>query len=120
MPDRARTGWARQQTGKLTRAGWSTQSAWLTSPTFGGISWLAHSTLQSALWISSSQRYNELPASKRFTLSDAFDKAGWHTVADDPSDNTLWKPGTYFYHYDRTYNRLNVGHAVALRSMTSP
>ena len=100
----------RQQTGMLTRAGWSTQSAWLTSPTFGGISWLAHSTLQSGLWVNSNQRYNELLASERFTLSDAFKKAGWHTVADDPSDNTTWKPGTYFYHYDQTYNRLNVGY----------
>ena len=100
----------RQQNGMLTSAGWSTQSAWLTSPTFGGISWLAHSTLQSGLWVNSNQRYNELLASQRFTLSDAFDKAGWHTVADDPSDNTTWTPGTYFYHYDQIYNRLNVGY----------
>jgi len=109
----------RQQTGMLTRAGWSTQSAWLTSPTFGGISWLAHSTLQSGLWVNSNQRYNELLASKRFTLSDAFDEAGWHTVADDPSDNTVWKPGTYFYHYDQTYNRLNVGYRGPTFSFSS-
>jgi hypothetical protein len=94
----------------LTGAGWSTQSAWLSSPTFGGISWLAHSTLQSGLWVDSNQRYDELLASQRFTLSDAFDKAGWHTVADDPSDNTTWAPGTYFYHYAQTYNRLDVGY----------
>ena len=100
----------RQQNGMLNSAGWSTQSAWLTSPTFGGISWLAHSTLQSGLWVNSNQRYNELLASQRFTLSDAFDKAGWHTVADDPSDNTTWVPGTTFYHYAQTYNRLNVGY----------
>ena len=100
----------RQQTGMLTRAGWSTQSAWLTSPTFGGISWLAHSTLQSGLWVNTQQRYNELVASQRFTLSGAFDKAGWHTVADDPTDNPNWKPGTYFYHYDQLYNRFNVGY----------
>ena len=100
----------RKQNSMLTSAGWSTQSAWLTSPTFGGISWLAHSTLQSGLWVDSNQRYNELLASKRFTLSDAFDKAGWHTVADDPSDNTTWVPGTTFYHYAQTYNRLNVGY----------
>jgi len=100
----------RQQTGMLTQAGWSTQSAWLTSPTFGGISWLAHSTLQSGLWVDSQQRYNELVASQRFTLSDAFDKAGWHTVSDDPTDNPNWKPGTAFYHYDQIYNRFNVGY----------
>jgi phosphatidylglycerophosphate synthase len=100
----------RQQTGMLTSAGWSTQSAWLTSPTFGGISWLAHSTLQSGLWINTQQRYNELVASQRFTLSDAFGKAGWHTVADDPTDNQNWIPGTSFYHYDQLYNQFNVGY----------
>jgi phosphatidylglycerophosphate synthase len=100
----------RQQTGMLTRAGWSTQSAWLTSPTFGGISWLAHSTLQSGLWVDTQQRYDELVASQRFTLSDAFGRAGWHTVADDPTDNRNWKPGTSFYHYDQLYNQFNVGY----------
>jgi phosphatidylglycerophosphate synthase len=100
----------RRQTGMLTRAGWSTQSAWLTSPTFGGISWLAHSSVQSGLWVNSNQRYGELLASKRFTLSDAFHKAGWHTVTDDPSDNKIWRPGTYFYHYDQVYDRYQVGY----------
>ena len=78
----------RQQEGMLARAGWSTQSAWEGSPTSGGVSWLAHSTVQSGLWVNSQQRYDELLASQRFTLSDAFKKAGWHTAADDPSDNT--------------------------------
>jgi phosphatidylglycerophosphate synthase len=100
----------RKQNAMLTRAGWSTQSAWMTSPTFGGISWLAHSTIQSGLWVNSNQRYNELIASQRYTLSDAFSKAGWHTVADDPTDNRNWKPGTQFYHYDQLYNQYNVGY----------
>ena len=100
----------RQQNGMLTSAGWSTQSAWLTSPTFGGISWLAHSTLESGLSVDSQQRYNELIASQRFTLSDAFNKAGWHTVADDPTDGPHWYPGTVFYHYDQLYNQSNVGY----------
>ncbi len=100
----------RKRTASLARAGWSSQSAWLTSPTFGGISWLAHSTMQSGLWVNSNQRYDELTASNRFTLSDAFDKAGWHTVADDPSDFRTWRPGTTFYHYAKLYNRFNVGY----------
>ena len=100
----------RQQNGMLTSAGWSTQSAWLTSPTFGGISWLAHSTLESGLWVNSNQRYDELLDSQRFTLSDAFKKAGWHTVADDPSDNTYWEPGKTFYHFDQLFDKLNVGY----------
>jgi phosphatidylglycerophosphate synthase len=100
----------RKQNAMLTGAGWSTQSAWVTSPTFGGISWLAHSTLQSGLWVNSNQRYDELIASQRFTLSDAFKKAGWRTVADDPTDNRDWWPGTHFYHYDQLYNQFNVGY----------
>jgi phosphatidylglycerophosphate synthase len=99
-----------KQNGMLTSAGWSTQSAWLTSPTFGGISWLAHSTLESGLWVNSNQRYGELLDSQRFTLSDAFNKAGWHTAADDPSDNVPWAPGKTFYHYDDLFNKLNVGY----------
>ena len=94
----------------MARAGWSAQSAWLTSPTFGGISWLAQSTLQSGLWIDTQQRYDQLVASNRFTLSDAFGKAGWHTVSDIPSDDMAWLPGTSFYHYDQLYDRRNVGY----------
>src|SRR5215467_5666966 len=100
----------RRQTSMLSSAGWSTQSAWLKSPTFGGISWLAHSTLQSGLWVDSTERYGELVASQRFTLSDAFRKAGWHTVADDPTDGPVWLPGTSFYHYEQLYNGTNVGY----------
>ena len=100
----------RRRTAALAQAGWSARSAWLTSPTFGGISWLAHSTLESGLWVDSTQRYGQLIASRRFTLSDAFDKAGWHTVADDPSDEGFWAPGKTFYHYGQLFNRQNVGY----------
>lgn len=100
----------RQGTASLAGAGWSTQSAWLTSPTFGGISWLAHSTLQSGLWVDSVQRYAELVDSHRFNLTDAFAKAGWRTVSDIPSDEYTWPAGSSFYHYDRLYSRSDVGY----------
>jgi phosphatidylglycerophosphate synthase len=99
----------RKQNSMLTSAGWSTRSAWEGSPTSGGVSWLGHSTLQSGLWVNSQQRYDEIIASQRFTLSDAFNKAGWRTVADDPEDDD-WPPGNTFYHYDQLYNRSNVGY----------
>ena len=41
-------------------AGFAARSAFLTSPTFGAASWLAHSTLQSGLWVDSQQRYDQL------------------------------------------------------------
>ena len=100
----------RRSTASLARAGWSTQSAWLTSPGFGGVSQLAHSTLHSGLWVNTQQRYAELVASRRFTLSDAFNKAGWRTVSDSPEDDYTWPPGTQFYHYDQLYDRRNVGY----------
>ena len=97
-------------TAKLTAAGFASRSAFLTSPTFGGISWLAHSTMQSGLWIDNQQRYNDLVATDRFTLSDAFKKAGWRTVGDVPSNTTDWKEGTSFYHYDAIYDDRNLGY----------
>jgi phosphatidylglycerophosphate synthase len=100
----------RRNTASLARAGWSTRSAWLTSPGFGGISQLAHSTLQSGLWVNTEQRYAELVASRWFTLSDAFDKAGWRTVSDSAEDDYAWPPGTQFFHYDQVYDRRNVGY----------
>jgi hypothetical protein len=97
-------------TSRLRAAGFSAKSAFLTSPTFGGISWLAHSTLQSGLWINNQLRYNDLVTSDRFTLSDAFKRAGWRTVSDVPADDVYWPQGTSFYHYDKLYNSLNVGY----------
>jgi phosphatidylglycerophosphate synthase len=94
----------------LDAAGFASRSAFLTSPTFGGLSWLAHSTLQSGLWIDNQQRYNQLVRSSRFTLSAAFKRAGWRTVADDPSDSGPWPEGTSFYHYDQLYNATNTGY----------
>jgi hypothetical protein len=96
---------------QLAAAGYSARSGFLTSPTFGGISWLAHSTMQSGLWVDNQMLYDRLVKSDRFTLSDAFRRAGWRTVDDIPADNQDWPPGRAFYHYDHVYNSLNVGYA---------
>ncbi|MDT4915248.1 MAG: hypothetical protein QOC66_4376 [Pseudonocardiales bacterium] len=104
-------GVLRSGTASLSKAGFSARSAFLTSPTFGGISWLAHATLQSGVWVDNQQRYDQLVASQRFTLSDAFKSAGWRTVSDVPSDGPTWPEGTSFYHYDQLYNSTNVGYS---------
>jgi hypothetical protein len=95
---------------QLQSAGFSARSGFLTSPTFGGISWLAHSTMQSGVWVNSRRRYGQLLSTNRFTLSDAFKRAGWRTVDDVPSNDRAWRPGTTFYHYDKLYDRRNVGY----------
>ncbi len=97
-------------TQQLRAAGFSSASGWLTSPTFGGTSWLAHSTLQAGAWVDNVGRYDQLMGTHRFTLDQAFKRGGWRVVDDIPSDNRPWKQGTSFYHYDKIYNRLNVGY----------
>ena len=95
---------------RLQAAGFSARSAWLTSPTYGGISWLAHSTMQSGLWVNTPRRYDQVVASNRFTLSKAFKRAGWRTVDDVPSNERAWPQGSSFYRFDQVYDRRNVGY----------
>lgn len=93
----------------LRQAGFASRSAFLTSPTFGGGSWLAHSTLQSGVWINNQRRYDDLIAGDRFTFSHAFKSAGWRTVGDLPENMYDWPEGA-FYKYDKLYDSRNVGY----------
>ena len=97
-------------TEQLQADGFSSRSGWLTSPTYGGGSWLAHATLQSGVWVNSPGRYSELVASKRLTLAGAFRRAGWRTVADVPATHGSWPDGHSFYHYDKIWDRDNLGY----------
>jgi hypothetical protein len=98
-------------TKRLQAAGFSARTAFLTSSTFGGLSWLSHSTLQSGVWVNSERRYSELVGgSDRFTLSDAFKRAGWRTIDFAPADDRAWPEGLSFYHYDKLYDRRQLGY----------
>ncbi len=97
-------------TADLGSMGFSARSGWLRSPTFGGISWLAHSTLQTGLWIDSQQRYDQVLGGSRLTLTRAFGNAGWRTVSDIPSDDGPWEQGHRFYGFDRMYDSTDVGY----------
>jgi hypothetical protein len=98
-------------TDSLRAAGFASRSAFLTSPTFAGISWLAHCTLQSGLWIDNQRRYDQLLQTDRLTLTAAFKRAGWRTVAAVPANTEDWPQGASFYHYDTIYDQRNVGYA---------
>ena len=95
---------------QLRADGYGSQSAFLTSPTFGGVSWLAHSTFQTGLWVDRQPLYSEVIRSDRFTLSKAFGRAGWRTVSDSPSNTEPWPFGTSFYHFDTLLDANNVGY----------
>jgi phosphatidylglycerophosphate synthase len=97
-------------TRRLSAAGFAARSGFLTSSTFGAASWLAHSTLQSGVWVDSQRRYQQLLGSDRLTLTRAFGRAGWRTVFDVPANTRPWPEGADFYGYDHEYDAGNVGY----------
>ena len=97
-------------TSRLRAAGFSTRSAFLTSPTFGGGSWLAHSTFMSGLWIKNQQRYRTATSSDRLTLTGAFKRANaWRTVGIMPGVTRAWPEGQ-FYGLDNIYDSRQLGY----------
>ncbi|MPY79552.1 MAG: sulfatase [Actinophytocola sp.] len=93
----------------LHAAGFGSRSAFLTSPTSGGTSWLAHATLQSGLWVDNQLRYDTLVKSDRLTLSGAFRRAGWRTAGVVPANTKDW-PGHKFYGFDGYYDSRDIGY----------
>jgi hypothetical protein len=96
-------------TAQLRAAGFDSRSAFLTSPTYGGGSWLAHATLQTGLWVDNPQRRVSLTNLDRMTLSIAFNRAGWRTIGDVPANTEDWPEGE-IYHFDKVYDSRNVGY----------
>ena len=99
-------------TAKLSNAGYLSRSAFLTSPTVGGISWLAHGTALSGLWIDSQVRYDSLMMSDRPSLVRLFQRAGWRTVGVMPAISLAWPEGEYFG-YDQLYTAPELGYRGA-------
>jgi hypothetical protein len=94
---------------RLAAAGFASRSAYLTSSTAGGGSWLAHATFNSGLWINNQKRYRTLVSSDRLTLTGAFRRANWRTVGMMPGVTQAWPEGR-FYGYDQVYDAKNVGY----------
>src|SRR5262249_12794011 len=95
-------------TRRLAAAGFASRSAFLTSSTAGGGSWLAHASLFSGLWINNQQRYGHLVSGDRLTLPRAFARGGWRTVSIEPAVHGAW-PERQFYGYDRGYDQQGLG-----------
>ncbi|HET9780099.1 MAG TPA: CDP-alcohol phosphatidyltransferase family protein [Propionibacteriaceae bacterium] len=94
---------------RLHAAGFTSRSAFLTSPTAGGSSWLAHGTFLSGLWIDHQQRYDELAASPRLTLTRAFQRASWRTVGVMPGNDSAW-PESGALGYDQIFGAKDMGY----------
>ncbi|TPW27806.1 sulfatase [Martelella alba] len=94
---------------ELDSAGFSAASGWSLSPTMGGLSWLAHGTLLSGLWIDNQARYDRLMISDRKSLNRLFHQAGWRTAAVMPAITMDWPESSYFG-YDNIFTATDLGY----------
>ncbi|MFE3632845.1 sulfatase-like hydrolase/transferase [Streptomyces cellostaticus] len=98
------------RTKALAKAGFHARSGWLTSATYGGSSWLGHSTTMSGLWVSNQQRYRTVMASDHLSLTEAFKKTGaFDTVGVMPGVQKGW-PEQKWYGLDKVYNAFQLGY----------
>ncbi|WP_055522961.1 hypothetical protein [Streptomyces graminilatus] len=98
------------QTQALKNAGFAAKSGWLTSATYGGSSWLGHSTLLSGLWINSQQRYRTLVNSNRLTIPEVFRRTGdYRVVGVMPGVQKSWPEGK-FYGLEKNYAAKDLGY----------
>lgn len=94
----------------LEKAGFAARSGWLTSATYGGSSWLGHSTTMSGLWIDNQRRYRTVSAGDHLTLTKAFQKTGaWDTVGVMPGVQKGW-PEEKWYGLDTLYDSRDLGY----------
>ena len=93
----------------LSKAGFASASGWSRSPTMGGLSWLAHGTFLSGLWVDNQIRYDRLMLSDRPSLNRLFRDGGWETAAVMPAITMDWPEAGYFG-YDRTFVAANLGY----------
>ncbi|GHB34173.1 hypothetical protein GCM10010377_26170 [Streptomyces viridiviolaceus] len=94
----------------LAEAGFHARSGWLTSATYGGSSWLGHSTFLSGLWVDNQQRYRTVTAGDHLTLTKAFEKTGdWDTVGVMPGVQKAW-PEAEWYGLDKVYDAFGMGY----------
>jgi hypothetical protein len=77
-------------------------SAFVTSPTFGGSSWFAHSSFLSGIEVADPDRYALLLTQNRPTLASTFKAAGFRAVAIMPGLKQSWPEGA-FYGFDQIY-----------------
>jgi hypothetical protein len=85
-------------------SGNSVVSGYVTSPTFGGSSWLAHLSFLSGVEVRDQYAYSALMISTRDTLVTNFARRGYRTVALMPGMRQPWPEGA-FYGFDVIYDR---------------
>ena len=80
-------------------------SAYASSPTFGGGSWLAHASFMSGVEVRDSGDYMLLLTQERETWPKLFRAAGYRAIAAMPGMRSAWPEGA-FYGFDAIYDEL--------------
>jgi hypothetical protein len=94
---------------RLKGAGYRIASNFLSSPAFGGNSWLADSTLAAGVRIADQAAYTALLASAVKPMAARFNEAGYLTVNSMPATTASWPEGD-FYRFQRTYYYRDFGY----------
>jgi hypothetical protein len=80
----------------LAQHGFGAVSSSLTSPTYGGSSWLAHATLESGLRVGDDLDRAALLRSALPPMATFFERAGYRTVSVMPGTRFAYPEGAYF------------------------
>jgi hypothetical protein len=86
----------------LQAQGFEVCSNYLRSPTYGGESWLAFSTLESGVRVDNQLAYTHLLNSAVQPVARYFNQAGYRTVSVMPGTSYPWPEGAFFG-YQQTY-----------------
>ena len=84
-------------------------SAYASSPTFGGGSWLAHASFMSGVEVRDTGDYMMLLTQERATWPKLFKHAGYRAIAVMPGLKTAWPEGA-FYGFDSIHDELALGY----------
>lgn len=87
----------------IDRTGREALSAFVESPTFGGSSWLAHSSLLAGVEVRDPQTYQLLLTRDCDTLPDRFARYGYRSLALMPGLRHAWPEGA-FYGFEHIYD----------------
>jgi hypothetical protein len=94
---------------RLADLGLTMASGFLSSPTRGGQSWLAHATFANGLWVSDQTRYSAALVSRRQTLFHIAARAGFHTAAVMPQITLDW-PEVEFMGFETVLGAADLGY----------
>ncbi|WP_342640078.1 sulfatase [Rhodoligotrophos ferricapiens] len=93
----------------IAQKGYGVRSAFLTSTTIGGQSWLAQSALMSGLRIDNQGRYDAFVRQGGPNLVRDFSSAGWHTAAIAPAITQPW-PEARSFGFDTVLTAADLGY----------